>query len=390
MPLLSDIRNALSTSIANVGRKYKLPELGISEKVRADTPPTSSGGEGGGGSWGSSSSPTKSTPSYTPSSSGGSSSSSSSSGGDNIDDRSGDAEDAADAERKAMLKAIENEYNNIMGQLGVQESSLNAQLPITEGQITQSYGESVPTLQAEQGQKLADLQTQQTTGEQQSKGVMGQARQIYNELLSGANQFGGSAAGAYGELLGRSTAQTMGEARNNLATLITNVKGEIGRVNQFYSQKLGDLEKNKNLAIEQARKDFRDEVAKINALRNEAAGVKAQQNLAAMATFKQNIFQIRQAADVAKNALDLFNQEKSAALQASAQDAVKKYQLTIAQATDIAKGVGVNQVTGQSTLNLPALYGSVGKSPDEWSEDIWLNQEGIGTTTETEKKWYEN
>lgn len=381
MPVLSSLRNTLSNAIARTGRKYKLPELGISEKVYADTSSGDSGG-GGGGSWGGSTSNTPTTSSsvtggyaYTPAS------------GDNIDERASESEDAAKAEREATLRAIENEYNNIMEQLGVQENSLNAQLPITEGQITQSYGESVPTLQAEQGQKLADLQTQQTTGEQQSKGVMGQARQLYNELLSGAQQFGGSAAQGYGELLGRSTAQTMGEARNNLATLVTQVRGEIGRVNQFYSQKLGDLQKNMNLAIEQARKDFRDEVAKINALRNEAAGVKAQQNLAAMATFKQNIFQIRQAADVAKNALDLFNAQKQSALQASAQDAIQKYQLSIAQAGDIASRMR-NPSTGSIEGNISELYGNIGNDVNEidWN-NIFGNTKLPSTTTE--KKWYE-
>lgn len=333
MPLLSllgDIaRTVLSNKVAAVGRKYKLPEMNISEKIApkvyADTSKSFSSNFTVAPSSGKFVGPTVPTSSKSSKSDSSSGDGSSSGGGSSIDNRQREAEEAMNSDRQATLKAIENEYNNLMNSLGNQETALNAQLPLTEQQITQSYGESIPTFEAEKGQKLTDLQTQQSTGEQQAQGVMANTRQLYNELTSGASKFGGSAAQAFGELLGRTTAESLGNTRNALMNLVTSVKGEIGRVNNFYSQKLRDLETNKNLAIEQARQDFRSEINSINAQKTAAQSAKAQQNLAALATFQQNIANIRSAADVAKTALEQWSSSKTKTAQETLADQIKSF-----------------------------------------------------------------
>jgi len=301
-----------------------------------------------------------------------------------VDKARQDQEKAAEAQRQAFQAQIDSEYNDITGQLNTQEGALNAQLPLTEQQITGSYGDTSAQLGYDQSSAEANLAGQQASAEQATGGVLNQARRTYNELQSGASRFGGSAAEAYGELLGRSTAQTMGDARTALATTISGIKSELGRVKNFYNQKKTDLQKNMNLAIEQARKDVRDQVATINANRNQARNWKASQNMTALANFQQNVANIRSAAQQAQQAIDQWMMAREDTLKATAADSVKQFQVTLPQATNIASGVA--SVTGNKLggTTIADILGQVGKD----SRDVdWKRY--LSTIQANDDKLYE-
>ena len=284
-------------------------------------------------------------------------------------------------QNRAMMRAIEDEYSNVMGGISSEENRLNLaeqgltqQLPITESQIAQSYGETKPAIEQERAMRLGDYAGQQATAEQQTGGLLSRARRTYNELLSGASKFGGSAAQGYGELLGRSTAQTMGEAKQNLVNTVTKIQSEIGSTRTFYQQKLTDLEKNKNLATEQARRDFRNELAKVSQARYElgqsrvsAERTKSTRNLQQLANFKATIAQINNAAAVAKRSLDQWAMERNAAAQEAAQREIQKYRLTFANINDIAGRVAQSGYA-PTTTDLGQIYGYTGSTPDKLSE----------------------
>jgi len=273
-------------------------------------------------------------------------------------------EDAAKKQEEAFRAAIESEYNNVMRQLGSSEQSLRAQLPLTEQQIAQSYGEVVPQIEAERGQRLADLAGQETTARGETESVLNRARQVYNELLSGAGQFSGSAAQAYGELLGRQTAGTMGEARTNLANTITEIQGEVGRVRNFYDAKVTDLQQKKNLAVEQARQDFRNELSKIEQRRYEAGSAKASQKLSVLANFQQRMADIADAVTLQQQQLRQWAMERNAALAAAQQETIKQAQLGF---TDIGKIASSVETTGSqfTPQGLAGVYGLYGQNPAE-------------------------
>lgn len=306
-------------------------------------------------------------------------------------------EEQANADREMMMQQIEDEYSNIMGAisgqeqfLNAQESGLNSQLGLTEQQITQGYGEVKPQIEYEQGQRLADLAGQQTTAEGQTKSVLGQARRTYNELLSGANKFSGSAGEAYGELLGRSTAETMGDARQSLANTVTQIQGEVGRVKNFYQTKLTDLAKNMNLAIQQARQDFRAEVDKINQARYslgqskvQAEQAKSNQSLQALQNFQMNVAQIRQAAQVAQQSLQTWTQNKEAELLSARQEAIAKYGLSPTNLQKIGLGVSPE---GSGTYNNYLMGGNIPMSKLQGSFYSTKKTGTTGTTGVTDEE----
>lgn len=241
-------------------------------------------------------------------------------------DTSGE-EDAAKSADKAYRAQIDAEYNDVMGSLGLQENQYNAQLPFTEQQITQSYDSTIPTLNQEEATKFAGLEGQATTATQETGGILNKARQTYNELLSGAGRFQGSAQEAFGELLGRSTASTMGDARQELMKVLTGIAGEKTNVQTFYASRKTNLEKEKVLAIEQARQDTRNEIARINQDRTKAEGWKKVQNMQALANFQQSMASIKSAAQTAQRSIDMWLAEKQSALDETRAKAVATYRL---------------------------------------------------------------
>jgi uncharacterized protein YjbJ (UPF0337 family) len=214
-----------------------------------------------------------------------------------------------------MLAQIDSEYKNINSSLNTQEGALTAQQPITEGQITSQAEESLAGLGGQQSEALAGLGAQATSAQQGTTGVLNQARQTYNELLSGASKFGGSAQEAYGELLGRSTAQTMGEAQTNLQTALTQIAGERARTTQYYNDKINAVKTNRDNAIQQARLDYQTNLNKIRDAKYKAADWKANQALSALSDFQSQVADITDAANTAKNALDRWNASQAKTLQ---------------------------------------------------------------------------
>ena len=311
-----------------------------------------------------------------------------------IDNSAEDQRKAEEAQKKAFLAQIDAEYNNVIGQIGAEEQSLTQQMPLTEQQIGQSYGEAVPALEQEGAQKVAGLQGQQAGAQQGATSNIGQARQLYNELLSGAGRFGGSAAQAYGEILGRSTAETIGETKQSLVNTVNQIQGEIVNTKNYYSSKINDLTRSKNLAIEQARKDFRDGIAKIANLRTGAAESKRAENLNALATFQSAISKINSAAAIAKQSLDQWVAEKETALAEARDRNVQEYKISLGNVGDIAgavQGQGLG-FTGQGLGDLYALQGTYGNQ-DELNralQGVVAQAQPVGEKEEQGTNWWEN
>lgn len=329
---------------------YKAPSTAVYSPTRSDYQPSQSSLGG--------------------SSSGGGSKSSGSSMSSSVESSAKDQRKAEEEATNALMKQIDSEFNNVNDTLGQQESQINTQLPLTEGQIGQSYESAVPGITQAQGAANAGLDTQQQTAETQTGGVLNQARRTYNELISGAQKFGGSAGEAFGELLGRGTAETMGAARNALVQTITAIKGEKTRVNDFYNQKLADLQKEKVMAIEQARADARNAILTIQNNRTAAQRWKADQNMNALATLKQSLAQINAAEVNAKNAIAQWAQSRQDTLDQVAQQKVQDFKVTLPQANQMAQTMATT--TGNSLNNgqLQGIYGTVGKDANtvDWNK----------------------
>lgn len=223
---------------------------------------------------------------------------------------------AAEEQRKAQLAAINSEYQSILGSLGAQEQSLNTQLPLTLNELNTQAGQSQSEIERLRSEQLAGLSQGETQAQQATTGVLNKARQTYNELLSGASRFGGSAQQAFGELLGRQTAGTMGDAQTNLQNTLSQIAGERTRTNQFYNDKITSLVQNRDNAIAKARQEYQSEINKINASRTEAQSNKAARNLQALADFRTRVSEITDSVNTQKIALDQWKQEQEKTLSA--------------------------------------------------------------------------
>lgn len=276
-----------------------------------------------------------------------------------------DQERAAQAQHDQLMAQIDSEFGDVMGQISQEEGrlggiqqSLTSQLPITEGQITQGFDETKPVIEQARGEQLSNLQGQATTAQGQTTGLIGKARQLYNELSTGGQRYAGSSTGqAYGEILGRTTAQQIGEARSNLANTLQQVEQEKGRTVTFYNSKLQDLEKNKKLAIQQARQDFQVELNKLSQAkvglgqsRISAQRARAQQNVQALAGFQQQVFQINDAATTAERSLRQWAMDKQSTLEAAKAKQVQQYKLSLADMNKIPDAVDLSKPGAQAAI----------------------------------------
>jgi len=276
----------------------------------------------------------------------------------NISSNTRNQESAAGDQRNALNAQIDAEFSNVMGQIGQQESllgnqqtQLQNQLPLTEQQITQGFDETRPSIQQAQDQQLQNLGQQAQTAQTQTGGLIGQASRLFNELSTGASRFTGtSAAGAYGEILGRTTSEQIGNARNSLAQTLQGIEQERGQTVSFFNSKMQDLERNKNLAVQQAQQDFRAEIAKVNSAivglgqdKISAQRDKGARNLSALANFQQRVADIRDAEAMAKQTLDKWALERQSTLNSAKAKQVRQYKLNFADISKISNSVDMQK-----------------------------------------------
>lgn len=223
--------------------------------------------------------------------------------------------------KNLLLQQISNEYAGVNDAYKQQQDELKAQQEqlgplqnVAEQEILNQYGSAVPMLNQQRESSLSQLRGQEETARRDTTGALNQARRLFNELSTRGQQFSGSSAGdAYGELLGRTTAEQMGNAKNALAGNVQNIRSEMGRVNDFYNQKLIDLENQKNLSLKQVQAEFRE---KLSAIRNnmsklglsqaEAQRQMAMENSKALAQFQNQVASIRKATQTSQEALNDF------------------------------------------------------------------------------------
>lgn len=281
-----------------------------------------------------------------------------------IDESKKAAEDAAAAAKKEYLAKVDSEYNNIMNSLGLQEQSLYNTNNLAVQDINNQSGSLVSDIQNTQGQQIADLTTQESDAKSGTANTVNKARQTYNELLSGSSRFGGSAAQAYGELVGRTTAQTIGEANNNYQNTIAKIAGEKTRINEFYSQKVISVKQNAQLAIQKAQEDLRAEIAKINENRRATQQWKSDQNLAALADYRSRVAQITDAASSAKNALDQWAADRQLTLNQIASNEAKAGTFGLPEAQQYAQTIATSN-QGLTPEGYSQLFGFLGKPTNQ-------------------------
>lgn len=219
---------------------------------------------------------------------------------------------------------INTEYNNRINDLNSQSDVANRNYGSIQGDINSQAAGTANTLNSNFNQSNAglDLTTQQ--GGQRHQDALSAARRLYNDLMMGGQQrFGGasSAGEAYGALTGRQLQQNnqsidsqFNDFNNQIGLARTNIKAK-------YDDAIAQNEQQKNLALNQAYRDFQDQISQLNSLKNQAGSDKAAQQLAALQNLRNQIYNINIA--TAQNSQAVNNLRTQA--EANLQDAMTKF-----------------------------------------------------------------
>ena len=222
---------------------------------------------------------------------------------------------------------IDQEYNNTMGTLGDQERLLQGQATSASGQIGNEYAGVKTQLGAEQATKEQGVQSELSTSEAQGKTSMQQARDLFRETqqqniaqLSGLGISSSSVAEALAERLGVETARRIAGVSGSINEVRTNATKELGRIKNYFSEKLTNLENEKAVKLSEIQNSLMQGINQINSARNQAATAKAQQRLELFSNAQNTIANLTQQYQQFQQSLQQWAAEKQASLTPIAQD----------------------------------------------------------------------
>jgi hypothetical protein len=299
-------------------------------------------------------------------------------------------EDIAEEQRKAEEARIRGIYSGLIDNFEGQIEGLQNRLPIVEGQINQSYDSTLPLLGLEQSNRITGLQGQQSNIEQSGKSQINNASRLFNELQSGGQKYAGTSVGdAFGELLGRSTSETIGGVRQQVAQDVQGIQKEMGAVNTYYDSKRTELEENKQLSLREARASFEDEIRAVQADIRAAEGDKANARADALQRYYTRLSEIKQAQYLEQVALDKWKTSQQQTL-SQAQNAIFKEFLPNALMQIAQKGFSnmneynqwqsMAREVGSGNYGAPGIgqYISENYQPTQGIASELLNQYNIG------------
>lgn len=190
---------------------------------------------------------------------------------------------------------INSIYNSNINDLNNQESALRNNQNSILGDINSQAETSSATLKSNLGQSQSQIDQSAQQGEQRHQDALTAARRLYQELMQGGQQrFGGasSAGEAYAALTGRElqrNQQSIDTQHNDFMGQITMAKQN---VQAKYDDAIAQLENQKNLALNQAQRDFQDKLSQISSLKNQAGQNKASMQMQALQELRNQIYNI--------------------------------------------------------------------------------------------------
>ena len=235
------------------------------------------------------------------------------------------------AEQERLLnEQIDASYNPAYENLRSVQAQYEQEYPTSQKMIEQGFAEAIPQLESEQSAKLGNVATQRRKGQQEEKNQFSTARQKYNELRAGlVTRFGGSSSTgeATQELLGRASSQEMAGIDQNFGNLYTDMDAEEKNINNFYIDKKSNLEKEKNLKLEQLKNQFDASIREINSKRFSLDSEKAARRLASLQEFSAQARQIQYDSQKFQQQLDLWRSAKDETLALAKQFGAKSFSM---------------------------------------------------------------
>jgi hypothetical protein len=280
------------------------------------------------------------------------------------------------SEQDFLSSQLNSIFNPVFAALQGQENILSANYATVPGEIEAQYQTSAGNLAQQQKQGMAELTSQETQIGKRQTDALTAAIRLFNELQRGGQQrFGraSSAGEAYGALTAIEQQRRQGTIQSAYETAMQQVGQYKTNLNEKYALALQDLENQKNSALNEAQRDFRDALQQIQNAKAQAQSDKATASLNALQDLRNRVYTINQQSLSFAQQLALNNQISL--------KAVDDYTQKVAQSISGAQVVGTN-FANQATLNPTTSYGI---SPGQTAP-----QTAIAQTGAINKTWHQD
>lgn len=222
---------------------------------------------------------------------------------------------------------IDADYNSAMSMLGGAEEGLRGQASTAEGQITNEAAKTQTTLGEERATREQGVQSSLSTAEKQGTSAMQQARDLFRQTqqgniaqLSALGISSSSVAEALAERLGVETARRIAGVTGSLDEARLNATKELGRVKDYYAQRVTQLQTDAQLQKQQIQQSLMSGLQQINSAKSQAASDKAQARSNLLQQVSSQIYSLQTQQQQFEQSLKLWAEQKQAALTPIVQD----------------------------------------------------------------------
>ena len=172
-------------------------------------------------------------------------------------------------------------------------------------------------------------------------------------MQGGQQRFGGasSAGEAYGALTGRELQRNQQQIESQHNDFMSQIATAHQNVQAKYDDAVAQLENQRNLALNQAQRDFQDKLSQINSLKNQAAGNKASQQLAALQELRNQIYNINLTNSQNSQAVAQMKTQAEAQLANYAQQSGLNVQAATSGLNSFSQNTTTNPQTGLTFLS---------------------------------------
>lgn len=213
---------------------------------------------------------------------------------------------------------IDQDYNNAINYLGQQEQGLRSQADIAQQEIGTGFQSAINQLGQEQSTATSGVQSQLSTGEKESQSALQQARDMFRQTqqnniaqLSAAGLSSSSVNEALAERLGVETARRIYSVTGSLSEIRQNAVKEMARIADYYQQKKSNLEQVKATEISKIQSALVQGLNQINYSRAVATADKAKARFDLLSNAQQQVASIQQQAQQFEQSLKTWANEKS-------------------------------------------------------------------------------
>lgn len=219
-----------------------------------------------------------------------------------------------------LMSEINNIYNPAYSYLNEAESALRNQFPSVLQEAQSNYDTNAALLGNQRTSGLGQLDLQGNQASQQNENALAAARRLYNDLRTGYQQrFGGSSSAGQAafELAGVEQQRQQGQQGQAYQQTLAQIAQQRQSVEDNYKSGLLQLEQQKQVAVNQANRDFQQKLLDITNNRTMLDQAKAQARLSALQELRNQVYTINQQTQQFSQTLEQQRQQAAQQLQTS-------------------------------------------------------------------------